>query len=109
MNYRKYTGGAALPGGLQLFSYLPVGHKSWRCAQCNELLALRKQVSSLEAKVADLDVLGEAGRSVDETVRNMIGTPHAWTNSSSAVTELRVWGKESVILRKREMILRGDP
>ena len=66
---------------------LPAGQKLWVCALCNEYLALREQVHSLEAKVADLEKLREAERLIDETFRDLTVMSHCLGDSSSAVTE----------------------
>ncbi|XP_053160636.1 uncharacterized protein LOC128348917 [Hemicordylus capensis] len=70
-----------------MYDYLPHGQESWVCARCKELLALREQICSLEAKVVDLEKLRETERHVDETFRDVIEASHSRASSSSTVRE----------------------
>lgn len=75
--------------------------KGYECV-INKCLICREQVHSLEAKVADLEKHRESARLFDKNLGDVIAASHSQDESSLAAMDAS-W-KESINLRKREMI-----
>lgn len=73
--------------GCHMYDYLPGGQKSWMCARCKELLALRERVRTLEAKVAELEKQRQIVRHGDQTLRDFLEVSHSVNGSAVAVKE----------------------
>lgn len=86
-----------------LLNSLPVGHSLWVCVWCDELLAIREQTASFEAKVANLEKLRESEEYVDETFRSIIEM--SCIQVGALLLSWIALGKEDVNLGKREIIL----
>lgn len=71
---------------------IPQGQVSYVCTQSKELLALREQVCSLRAMVAELGQLREAERFIDEAFRDIVQQFHLHCDSSHVAEEGESFG-----------------